>query len=80
MLSNFKIGTRLTLAFALILVFVVAMAIVSFIKMAGIQRNLEQIAKSNVVKIGLANDALKGFADLKEALLSISSSPNIGKT
>ena len=72
MLSNFKIGTRLTLAFAIILVFVLAMAIFSFIKMAAIQSNLEHITKSDVVKMSLANDALKGFADLKEALLSMS--------
>ena len=72
MISNCKIGLRLSLAFALILVFVVAMALVAFNKMAGIQGNLEQITKSNVDKMELANDALKGFADLKESLLSIS--------
>ena len=72
MLSNFKIGTRLSLAFALILVFVAVMAIVSYMKMAAIQANLEHITKSNVVKMQLANDALKAFGDLKESLLSVS--------
>lgn len=72
MLSNMKIGVRLTLAFTLILIFVVIMAVAAFSKMSGIQDNLEQIAKSNVAKTGLANDALKAFSDLKEALLSIS--------
>jgi methyl-accepting chemotaxis protein len=71
MFANVKIGTRLSLAFAIILVFVAAMALVAFNKMAGIQSNLEHITKSNVVKMELANEALKGFADLKEALLSI---------
>ena len=71
MLSNIKIGMRLTLAFALILVFVVIMALVAFNKMANIQDSLEQITKSNNVKISLANDALKAFGNLKEALLSI---------
>lgn len=72
MISNFRIGLRLSFAFTLILVFVVAMVLVSFNKMAGIQGNLEHITKSNIDKMALANDALKGFADLKESLLSIS--------
>ena len=70
MLSNLKIGLRLIVAFAVILVFVAAMAVVAFNKMSVIQNNLEHITQSNVVKIKLSNDALKGFADLKEALLS----------
>jgi methyl-accepting chemotaxis protein len=72
MLSNLKIGARLTLSFALILVFVVVMAVVAFNKMSGIQENLEQITKSNVEKMEIANDAVKAFSDLKESLLSIS--------
>ena len=70
MLSNLKISLRLIVAFAVILVFVAAMAVVAFNKMSVIQNNLEHITQSNVVKIKLSNDALKGFADLKEALLS----------
>ncbi|MFA7060822.1 MAG: methyl-accepting chemotaxis protein [Pedobacter sp.] len=67
-----KIGLRLTLAFALILAFVVVMALVAFNSLAGIQNSVEHIAKSNYVKAALASDALKGFADVKEALLSVS--------
>lgn len=70
MLSKLKIGLRLTLAFALIIAFVVVMAFVAFNKMGRIQDSLEQISRSNNVKVSLANDALKGFGDLKEALLT----------
>ena len=71
MLSNLKIGLRLTLAFTLILGFVAIMAMVAFVKMGNIHESVEVIAKSNYVKVSLANESLKAFGDLKEALLNL---------
>jgi methyl-accepting chemotaxis protein len=67
--ADMKIGVRLTMAFAFILVFVVVIGLVASSKMTAIQASVEHIAKSNVVKAELANDVMKGFDDLKESLL-----------
>ena len=68
-MQNLKIGVRLTLAFTLILVFMAAMAVTAFNKMAIIQNSVEHVAKSNFIKASLANEAQKNFKDIKESLL-----------
>jgi methyl-accepting chemotaxis protein len=56
MFANMKIGLRLTLGFALVLVLMAALAAVGINGMASIQSKLDEMVKDNMVKIQLNSD------------------------
>ncbi len=60
MFANMKIGVRLGLGFGLILVLLVVLALIGLVSMSQIEQPLDDIAKDNLVKIGLAHDMREG--------------------
>jgi len=54
--NNLRIGVRLGLGFALVLVMTVCLAVVGITRMAAIKKDFNTVAKVNNVKIALAND------------------------
>jgi len=58
MLGNLKIGLRLTLSFAIILVMIGVMVFVSILSMNDVQNKLVRIVTVNSAKMALANDLL----------------------
>jgi methyl-accepting chemotaxis protein len=55
-MKNLKIGTRLTLAFGLVLLITLITALLTLSKIADIQDNLRDIVQDNNVKIRLSNE------------------------
>ncbi len=53
MFANMKIGLRLTLGFAVVLVLMAALAAVGINGMSNVQGRLDEIVKDNMYKIGL---------------------------
>jgi methyl-accepting chemotaxis protein len=58
-LGNWKIGTRLGVSFAVVLAFMVVLAVIGVTRMAHIQQNLETIVNDNNAKI----EAINGMLD-----------------
>jgi methyl-accepting chemotaxis protein len=56
MFANMKIGLRLTLGFAIVLVLMAALAVVGINGMSAVQGRLDEIVKDNMVKIKLNSD------------------------
>ena len=57
MFANMKIGLRLTLGFAIVLVMMAALAAVGINGMTNVQSRLDEIVTDNMVKMGY-NDAM----------------------
>jgi methyl-accepting chemotaxis protein len=62
-LSKMKVGTRLGLGFALVLVFLVAVTVVGIFRMAQIQDRLDHVVSVNVVATRLVVDMRNNVAD-----------------
>lgn len=55
MFANMKIGLRLTLGFAVVLILMAALAVVGINGMSSVQGQLDEIVKDNMYKMGLNN-------------------------
>ncbi len=71
MLQNFTIGKRLGLAFSLMVLITLALMVLSFYKMAGIDGELNHIVEKNYARTEAAFQASSAFSDLKEAILAL---------
>jgi methyl-accepting chemotaxis protein len=65
MFANMKIGLRLTLGFAVVLVLMATLAAVGINGMSSVQSRLDEIVKDNMVKIKLNS------RDLSESILIV---------
>ncbi|MGO4396613.1 MCP four helix bundle domain-containing protein, partial [Variovorax sp. M-6] len=63
-LSNLKIGTRLGLGFAAVLLFLALVAGLALNSLGGIQERLERIVHDNNVKVAMANKMLDAIRDV----------------
>ncbi|MYM23515.1 HAMP domain-containing protein [Duganella sp. FT135W] len=70
-LSNFKIGPRLSVAFAIILCMLVGVAIMGLSRMASMQQAMIEITKANDVEANLASDMKMSLDDRMIALRNI---------
>ena len=71
MFKHMKIGVRLGFGFAVLLVFMVLLAVLALDKMNVIQSKLDRIVKVNNVRISLANDMADNVQELSISLRNI---------
>jgi methyl-accepting chemotaxis protein len=80
MFKNMKIGWRMGLGFGLVLVFMIALILVSLNEMENSHERLERIVKINNVRLQLTHEMIDDVRNVSIALRNILLLKNIGKT
>ena len=80
MFKNMKIGWRMGLGFGLVLVFMIALILVSLNEMENSHERLERIVKINNVRLQLTHEMVDDVRNVSIALRNILLLKNIGKT